>query len=210
MSEKETQGVPGVGFLVLAFTDEKAADEALRAMKQAKKEKKFYFENAAVVRQDAAGKVHYQETGDIKTGKGAGIGLLAGGAIGLIGGPLGLILWGTTGALAGGVAAKLHDSGIKNDELRKIGDELQPGGSALVVVVHPNWTSTVEQELTAAGAQVSTVGLAAEIAEQLQQAAAEKEAMLSGGVVAKEGVDAFKASTEAESKAAGEVNKAQE
>ena len=196
--------------IVAEFQDEKAADLALMNLKAEQKKKAFTIKDAAIIQKDPSGKLRVKETADSGSGKGAGIGLLAGGAIGLIGGPLGLILWGATGALAGGVAAKLHDSGIKNDELRKIGDELKPGGSALVVVIHPNWTSTVEQELTAAGAQVSTVGLAAEIAEQLQQAAAEKEAMLSGGVVAKEGVDAFKASTEAESKAAGEVNKAQE
>ena len=196
--------------IVAEFQNEKAADLALMNLKAEQKKKAFTIKDAAIIQKDPSGKLHVKETADSGSGKGAGIGLLAGGAIGLIGGPLGLILWGATGALAGGVAAKLHDSGIKNDELRKIGDELKQGGSALVAVVHPNWTSTVEQELTAAGAQVSTVGLAAEIAEQLQQAASEKEAMLSGGVVAKEGVDAFKASTEAESKAADEVNKAQE
>ena len=183
--------------IVAEFQDEKAADLALMNLKAERKQKAFTIKDAAIIQKDPSGKLRVKETADSGSGKGAGIGLLAGGAIGLIGGPLGLILWGATGALAGGVAAKLHDSGIKNDELRKIGDELQPGGSALVVVLDPNWTSIIEQELTAAGAQVSTVGLAAEIAAQLQQAAAEKEAMLSGGVVAKEGVDAFKASTEA-------------
>jgi len=196
--------------IVAEFQDEKAADLALMNLKAERKQKAFTIKDAAIIQKDPSGKLRVKETADSGSGKGAGIGLLAGGAIGLIGGPVGLILWGATGALAGGVAAKLHDSGIKNDELRKIGDELQPGGSALVVVLDPNWTSIIEQELTAAGAQVSTVGLAAEIAAQLQQAAAEKEAMLSGGVVAKEGVDAFKASTEAEAKAADEVNKAQE
>ena len=196
--------------IVAEFQDEKAADLALMNLKAEQKKKAFTIKDAAIIQKDPSGKLRVKETADSGSGKGAGIGLLAGGAIGLIGGPVGLILWGATGALAGGVAAKLHDSGIKNDELRKIGDELQPGGSALVVVLDPNWTSIIEQELTAAGAQVSTVGLAAEIAAQLQQAAAEKEAMLSGGVVAKEGVDAFKASTEAEAKAADEVNKAQE
>lgn len=37
-------GVPAVGFLVMAFTDEQAGDQALEAMKKGKKEKTFYFE----------------------------------------------------------------------------------------------------------------------------------------------------------------------
>ena len=59
---------PAVGFLVVAFVDENAADEALDEMKRAKKQNEFYFEDAAVIRQDANGKVHYHETGDMSTG----------------------------------------------------------------------------------------------------------------------------------------------
>ena len=53
MSDAEQQGIPAVGFLVVAFTDENAADQALDAMKDAKKPQEFYFEDAAVIRQDA-------------------------------------------------------------------------------------------------------------------------------------------------------------
>ena len=83
MNDTKNQGTPAVGFLVMAFTDEKAGDEALKAMQAAKQQKQFYFENAAVIRQDTAGKVHYHETGDMKTGKGAGVGALIGGVIGI-------------------------------------------------------------------------------------------------------------------------------
>ena len=93
--------IQAVGFLVMAFTDEKAGDEALKAMKAAKKEKKFYFENAAVVRQDASGKVHYYETGDMKTGIGAGVGALVGGVVGILGGPAGVAFGAGTGAAVG-------------------------------------------------------------------------------------------------------------
>ena len=39
------QGIAGSSILVAAFNDEAAADEALKAMKQAKKEKQNYFED---------------------------------------------------------------------------------------------------------------------------------------------------------------------
>ena len=51
MSDTQQQGIPAVGFLVVAFTDEMAADQALDAMKAAKKQQQFYFEDAAVIRQ---------------------------------------------------------------------------------------------------------------------------------------------------------------
>jgi uncharacterized membrane protein len=56
MNEKQSEGIPAVGFLVMAFTDETAADEVLKELKEAKKQKQFYFEDAAVVKQDAKGK----------------------------------------------------------------------------------------------------------------------------------------------------------
>ena len=58
----------------MALLDEVSADQALDAMKSAKKQGLFYFEDAAVIRQDAEGDVDYHETGDMTTGKGAGIG----------------------------------------------------------------------------------------------------------------------------------------
>ena len=87
MSTQKQQGVPAVGLLVAAFIDESAGDQTLAAMKEAKKQQKFYYEDAAVIRQDAKGKVHYSETGDMSTGKGAGIGALVGGILGILAGP---------------------------------------------------------------------------------------------------------------------------
>jgi hypothetical protein len=77
--DEKQEAVAGVGMLVAAFTNEEAGEEALKAFKQAKKEGQIYFEEAAVIKQDADGEVHYHETGDMTTGKGAGIGALLGG-----------------------------------------------------------------------------------------------------------------------------------
>ena len=58
--------------MIAAYVDEMAADQTLAAMKQAKKAGSFYFDDAAVVRQDAKGKVHIKETGDMSTGNNDG------------------------------------------------------------------------------------------------------------------------------------------
>ena len=190
--------------IVATFRDEKDADKALDNLKAERKEKSFTIQDAAIIKKDASGKLHVKETADLSGGKGAGIGLILGAAIGLIGGPIGLVAWGAGGALVGGIAAKLHDSGIKNEELLKIGSDMPPESSALVVVIDPNWTSPIEKELAAAGAQVSTTAIAAEIAERLQKAAAEREAELSSGFSTQEGVNAFTSSTEIEQRASEE------
>lgn len=191
--------------IVATFQDEKDADKALDNLKAERKEKAFTIQDAAIIKKDASGKLHVKETADSSGGKGAGMGLLLGAAIGLIGGPIGLVAWGASGAFVGGIAAKLHDSGIKNEELLKIGSDMPPESSALVVVIDPNWTSPIEKELAAAGAQVSTTAIAAEIAERLQKAAAEREAELSRGLSTQEGVHAFTSSTEIEQRASEEL-----
>jgi hypothetical protein len=64
MSEKpeKQETVAGVGIMAAAFTNEEAGEEALKALKKARSQRQVYFEDAAVIRQDADGEVHYHET----------------------------------------------------------------------------------------------------------------------------------------------------
>ena len=146
MSEEQAQGVAAVGFLVMAFTAEEAADEALEAMKGAKKQQQFYYEEAAVVRQDAKGKVHYKETGDMTTGKGAGVGALIGGVVGLLGGPAGVALGAGAGAAVG--AAIAHgDDAFRDESLDTIGVALKPGTSAVIATTSSAFLDAVQKEV---------------------------------------------------------------
>ena len=74
------------------YTGQNDADEAFEGLKQAKDDGSFYYDDAAVMSRDADGKVSIQEHGDMSTGKGAGIGALIGGVIGILGGPAGVAL----------------------------------------------------------------------------------------------------------------------
>lgn len=132
--QQETQeAVAGVGMLVAAFTDEEAGDEALKALKQARKENQVYFEEAAVIKKDVDSEVYYHETGDMTTGKGAGIGALVGGVIGILGGPAGIAIGAGAGALLGGLASK-GDAGYNDDSLKTLGVALLPATSAIVII----------------------------------------------------------------------------
>jgi uncharacterized membrane protein len=155
--------------IIAAFQDEDEADQALKTLKEAKKEKLISIDNAAVIRKDEEGKLHIKETADMGGGKGAGIGTLVGGAIGLIGGPVGVVAGGALGAVVGGLTAKLYDGGFKDDRLRQIGTSLQPGTSAIIAVIEHRWVAELERELAEEGADVTTAVLAADIAEQLQK-----------------------------------------
>ncbi len=176
--------------IVAAFQEEGAAEEALNALKEAKREKLISIDNAAVIRKDDRGKLHIKETADMGGGKGAGVGALVGGAIGLIAGPLGVAAGSALGAAVGGVTAKLYDGGFKDDRLRQIGTSLTPGTSAIVAVIEHRWVAELENELAEEGADVMTAALAADIAEQLQKGgevsytAISGEESLAGGRVA--------------------------
>lgn len=165
---QEPLAVPGIGFLVLAFNDEKAADQALDAMKQAKKQKQFYFEDAAIIRQDARGKVHYHETGDMGVGKGAGIGALVGGVLSLLGGPIGLAVGAGIGALAGAAVAS-KDSGFRNESLNMVGVALKPETSAVVAITSNAFLRAVQKQVPIAQIRESVSNLAAEISAALSE-----------------------------------------
>jgi uncharacterized membrane protein len=194
--------------IVAAFQEEDAADQALATLKEAKREKLISIDNAAVIRKDDDGKLHIKETSDMGGGKGAGVGVLVGGAIGLIGGPLGVAVGGALGAAVGGITAKLYDGGFKDDRLREIGSSLTPGTSAIVAVIEHRWVADLERELAEEGANVMTAALADDIAEQLQKggevsftavsgeegfaaarvATTEDEAVVSGVIATDEGI----------------------
>ena len=165
MSDSQQQGVPAVGFLVMAFTDEMAADQMLDAMKQAKAKGQFYFEDAAVIRQDAQGKVHYHETGELSTGKGAGIGALVGGIVGVLGGPVGVALGAGVGAAVG--AAASGDKGFRNESLGTVGVALKPGTSAIAAITSHDFLRAVQKQVPIEQTRAAVSNLAAELSARL-------------------------------------------
>ena len=156
-----------IQLVVAAFNDEKAAKEALKALKQAQKEKLIKIENAAVLHKDAKGKLHIKETADMGGKKGATLGGVAGAAIGLIAGPA-LLVPAAVGALVGGLSAKLRDSGFSDARLQALGEGLKPGSSAIVAVVEHTWVKEVEKALAEAQADLLTASISADISEQLE------------------------------------------
>ena len=140
-----SEQVAGVGLMVAAFTQEEAGKVALKAMKQAKKDRKIYFDAAAVITQDADGDVHYSETDDMSTGTGAKWGALVGGVLGVLGGPVGIVAAAGAGALIGGVASH-GDAGFSDDSLNKLGTALTPGTSAVVTISNKDFLKDVHKE----------------------------------------------------------------
>ena len=168
MSDQQPEAVPAVGFLVMAFNDEGASDEVLKAMKEAKKQKQFYYENAAVIRQDAGGKIHYHETSDMKMGRGAGAGALIGGVIGILGGPAGVAAGATAGAALGALAAH-GDAGFRDESLKTVGLALKPGTSAIAVITSEAFLRAVQKQVPVESIRGFVGGLAELINTRLNE-----------------------------------------
>ena len=145
-NDQSDQGDAGVGMFIAAYTDENAADGALDALKEAT-DGGFAYGDAAVVRRSAGGDVQIEETGDMSSGRGAGVGALIGGVIGILGGPAGVALGAGAGAAIGGAAAH-SDAGFNDETLERIGGVLPAGASALVVTTSKDFVESVRQGAT--------------------------------------------------------------
>jgi len=141
--------------LVLAvFQDEQSAEEAYKDLHKAEEEKKLDLENVVLIHKEAKGKIEVKEDAE-KIGKEVGIGALVGGALGILAGPVGVVTLGAIGAALGGVSAKFDDVGFDDARLKKLGESLEPGKSAIVAVLETEFNQDLVAELESKGARVA-------------------------------------------------------
>lgn len=143
--------------VVGTYKGERGADEALPVVKAAAKTAKLKVHDAGIIRRTAADKVEVKDTGDWGFAKG----FVAGGAVGAlaiaVSGPIG---WTVAGAgIVTGLAARLHDAKISDDEMRGLGQSLTTGNSALMVMVDAGGEDGAKKILQDAGGTVMTLGL---------------------------------------------------
>jgi uncharacterized membrane protein len=67
--------------------------------------------------------------------------------IGLLGGPVGAVIGAVAGAASGSAAARWLDMGFPDEYLKKVQASLQPGSSALLVLVEREQVEKVSQVL---------------------------------------------------------------
>ena len=154
--------------LVFSFTDTHTADEVVNELKASQKLGGYKVVAEAVVIHEADGSVHVHEPGE--GGKGAAIGAAAGGAIGLLGGPLGVLWLAAAGGAVGGVAGHFAGRSIPADDLKKIGEQLQPNSSAFLALVENTDAEAVVNSMSDINANVVTITLGDELSGTIAQA----------------------------------------
>ncbi len=154
--------------LVFSFADTKTADEVVKELKASHKLGGYKVVAEAVVIHEADGSVHVHEPGE--GGKGATIGAVVGGALGLLGGPAGVLWLAAAGGAVGGVVGHFAGRSIPADDLKKIGEQLQPNSSAFLALVEDTDAEAVVKSMSGVKANAVTITLGDELSGTIAQA----------------------------------------
>lgn len=111
------------------------AEETLVFFDELRKRGVLQINHAAIIAKDEDGNTKVEDRSDVNPKQGAIFGAITGGLIGLLGGPIGAIVGAAAGAATGQFSAGMIDMGFSDKFLKKLQEELQPGKSALIMVV---------------------------------------------------------------------------
>lgn len=122
--------------VVLAFDSTLKAEEAYLAVNRLQTEARITLHDAVFIGKEVDGSVHVRETVDTSAGDAALRSGMWGALIGTIfGGPVGTVLGGAVSAGVGALAASLDDYGIQNETLDELREAVQPGTTALALLI---------------------------------------------------------------------------
>jgi uncharacterized membrane protein len=139
--------------LTATFDTLGGANLAVNKLKELENKGILDVENSLTVSKNAWDKIDIHEiTGD-SGAKGAGIGAVVGGIVGLIFPPAILATAGL-GAVVGGMTGVLRAAEIDDADIKAMADQLQPGQSMLIAVVEPQWQDEIEAALNGVATRV--------------------------------------------------------
>ena len=161
--------------IAVGFKGEDTADQVLNKLTALQKEYLIDLEDSCIVVRDQSGRVHLKQAVDL-TGLGATTGGLKGAVWGTLIGLLflnpliGLVAGAALGAGSGALAGALSDYGIDDNFIRSVGSTIEPGSSALFVLVRSVTADRVLPELQPFAGTVLRTSLSNEQEARLQQA----------------------------------------
>lgn len=161
--------------ICIAFKDTETADRALNELREMQREYLIDLEDACVAIREPGGKVRLKQAVNLVSLGAASSGLsgmLWGGLVGLLFlNPLaGMALGGAIGLGTGALAGSVSDYGISDDYIRKIAETIEPGTSALFVLVRKVNPEKVLPELTKYHGTVLRTSLTADQERRLREA----------------------------------------
>jgi len=161
--------------ICVGFKDKDTADRALDELREMQREYLIDLEDACVAVREMDGKVRLKQAVNLVSLGGAKSGLsgmLWGSLVGLLFlNPLaGMALGGVIGAGTGALAGSMTDYGIPDDYIRKIAETIEPGTSALFVLVRKVNPDKVLPELSKYQGTVLRTSLTTDQENRLKEA----------------------------------------
>jgi uncharacterized membrane protein len=169
MTEQANNSTPYT-LLAFCFSDRSRAGEVLKELKAAKTLEDDHVVAHAMVEVDEHGKTHVHQHG--RGGVGMAAGIVAGEALALLGGPVGLLALAVAGGAIGGAAGHFVDRAFSKEDLAKLKDQMPPNSSAILTMAKEIETEKIIAALQPYQAAVVTLVLGDEAALAIDQAAA--------------------------------------
>ncbi|QXC60140.1 DUF1269 domain-containing protein [Aquihabitans sp. G128] len=138
----------------MGFDKVTRAGEVLLNLANLAREGQITLTDAVVVYKGDDERVHVKQTVDLDPKRGALSGTLWGLLVGSFFGPVGAVLGAASGAASGGLAGKLIDLGLDDAWVRQVAEWIDPGTSALLVLVSDDVRPVVVRELSRFEGQV--------------------------------------------------------
>ena len=135
-----------VQVFIAAFENEGQAAAALKDFRAMDREGSIDLIDAVIVVRSLDGKVHFEETADPSGKKWAKRGAIAGGLVGLIF-PPSLIVGAAVGGAGGGIWGKVRDKGFRDEDLKAVGESLEPGTSAIIAIAEDRMIERLQRGL---------------------------------------------------------------
>ncbi len=153
--------------VAIVYPDMNEAEEVLQKVREMQQEQLLDLEDAVYVTRDRDGKVKLHQSENAR-GSGAAGGAFWGLLIGLLffAPFLGMALGAGAGALAGSV----KDMGIDDKFIKRLGNEMEPGTSAIFMLVRSATVDKVVPEMAKYGGIVMSSSLSKEREQELQNA----------------------------------------
>ncbi len=160
--------------IVVGFKDEFKADEVMSELRRLQSEYLVDLEDAAVVVRNLEGKVKIKQAQEL-----VATGALSGGYWGVL---LSVLffnpLFTLVGAAAGALSGALSDIGINDDFMRDLGSTIEPGTSAIFVLIRKSTPDRVLADLSKFEGKVLRTSLSKEDEAKLQAALSKRETAL--------------------------------
>ncbi|MDJ0713219.1 MAG: DUF1269 domain-containing protein [Prochloraceae cyanobacterium] len=152
--------------IAIAYDDEFKAQEVRLTLARLQKEHLIELEDAAVIIKTEDEKVKLNQSINL-----AEAGAVSGGFWGLLIGTLFFVpLFGAAvGAATGAISGALSDIGIDDDFMRELGETLQPGSSALFILVRKATPDKVLEQVSKYGGKILRTSLTKDKEDQLQE-----------------------------------------